>query len=251
VHGTPWIAHFHSTETERQLERADSLTMRIEAAAVQAATQIVVPSNATANAVKGQYAAAADRVHVVPNVLSDEVVPAADMGRFESKRVVFLGRLSRQKGVDRFCQVAEKVQQTRSGVTYEIFGEGEERSSLEYRYAVQWRGALAWDQRSRAFRNTTLLLVPSRAEPFGMVILEAMQHQVPVIYANISGAAEVLDRGVKVNADDIDAMTAQVFRLLNDFEAWEDTASGEAQEIAAYAKRPFEDRLIALWESVL
>jgi len=248
VHGTPWVAHFHSTEAERQLDRADSLTMRIEQKAVEEAASVVVPSNVTKSNVSGAYGGG-KRINVVPNVLSEELIPTADMGRFESKRVVFIGRLSPQKGVDRFCIAAANVQQQRSGVTFDIFGDGEERS-LDYGYVVHWRGGLPWNQRSAAYRNSSIVVVPSRAEPFGMVILEAMQHQVPAIYADISGAAEVLESGIKVNANDTDAIAARELQLLADFETWENVATAEAQEIEAYAKRPYEDRLIAVWQQV-
>jgi glycosyltransferase involved in cell wall biosynthesis len=59
---------------------------------------------------------------------------------------------------------------------------------------------VGWDKRGEAFRGASAMVVPSRSEPFGMVILEAMQYRVPVIYPIYpidSGAAEVLENGIK------------------------------------------------------
>jgi glycosyltransferase involved in cell wall biosynthesis len=80
-----------------------------------------------------------------------------------------------------------------------------------------------------------------------MVVLEAMQHLVPVIYPKTSGAAEVLTSGVKVDAADTGAMADAVMRLLGDRSAWERAAGEAAEEIKAYKNRRYEDRLIALW----
>jgi glycosyltransferase involved in cell wall biosynthesis len=90
-----------------------------------------------------------------------------------------------------------------------------------------------------------VLIVPSRSEPFGMVILEAMQHRVPVIYPAASGAAEVLTSGVKIDPSDIDAIGEQVSRLLGELTEWETLVRDQAREIDAYPARDYDDRLVA------
>ncbi len=169
------------------------------------------------------------------------------MGRFETKRVVFLGRLSRQKGVDRFCDIAEAVRRAGSSASFEVFGEGEERALLA-RHGIMWRGPVGWDKRGEAFRGASAMVVPSRSEPFGMVILEAMQYRVPVIYPIDSGAAEVLENGIKVCVDNTTAMADHVVRLLGSLQAWEGTVRAQAREIEGYPGRAYEDRLMAVWK---
>jgi glycosyltransferase involved in cell wall biosynthesis len=245
--GTPWIAHFHSTEAERQPGAADPLTERMERNAVAAANRIIVPSEGTRQKVIA-YGAAPARVDAVPNSLSEGAAPTAEMGRFETRRVVFLGRLSRQKGVDRFCDLAEALRAQRVNAGFEVFGDGEEAGEVRRR-GLDWRGAVAWDKRGQAFRGASVLVVPSRAEPFGMVILEAMQHRVPVIYPQDSGAAEVLKSGIAIDPADIGAMAGHVERLLGNLEAWEAMVRAEAEEIERYRDRNWEDRLMAAWQA--
>jgi glycosyltransferase involved in cell wall biosynthesis len=172
------------------------------------------------------------------------------MGRFESKRVVFLGRLSAQKGVDRFCAVARAVREQRPDAGFDVFGDGEQRSILGG-YGINARGPVGWDERGRAFRGASVILVPSRSEPFGMVILEAMQHRVPVIYPGDSGAAEVLQSGFQLRSDDIAAMSEQVLALLNSLEVWESAVRAEAREIEDYPGRPYDDWLISVWKQAV
>jgi hypothetical protein len=74
-----------------------------------------------------------------------------------------------------------------------------------------------------------------------------MQHRVPVIYPAESGAAEVLQSGVKITGGDTTAMAAAVMRLLGDLGAWEEAVVAGAREIERYPGRGYEDRLIAVW----
>jgi glycosyltransferase involved in cell wall biosynthesis/uncharacterized protein YjbI with pentapeptide repeats len=245
--GVPWVAHFHSTEAERQPGSSDPLTERIEQSAVDSAARLVTVSAATHRSLIAAYDAAKRRpVDIVPNCFSEGIPSAADMGRFETKRVIFLGRLSRQKGVDRFCEVVRQLRQNGVGAEFLAYGDGPERTLL-WQSGVRAMGSLPWDQRGVAFRGASVLLVPSRFEPFGMVVLEAMQHRVPVIYPATSGAAEVLEGGVKIVADDIPAIASAVGRLLGDLRVWEESVLVAARDIERYSRKRVEDRLVSVW----
>lgn len=244
----PWIAHFHSTEYDRQLDNADESTERIERSAVESANRIIAPSNVTAQRLIQGYYAHPDKITVAPNMLSEGAASMADMGRFETKRVVFIGRLTQQKGVDLFCEVARLVTSDLRDVVFEAFGEGEERDLLTTSN-VRWRGPVGWDKRGTAFRDASVLLVPSRAEPFGMVILEAMQHRVPVIYPPTAGAAEVLESGIKLPIGQLGAISSQVRLLTRDLDAWESTVLAQADEIDHYPARDFERDIFEAWKA--
>ena len=243
----PWIAHFHSTEADRQPGSIDPLTERIEQGAVDSATCIVAVSEATRRALVAAYdRAGRRRIDVVPNSFSSGAAATADMGRFETHRVVFLGRLSRQKGVDRYCEIADRVRNSGFIADFVAYGDGPERVLLGQHH-ITYLGPLAWEKRSAAFRGASALLVPSRSEPFGMVILEAMQHRVPVIYPAESGAAEVLQNGIKIVSGNTAGMAGAVTRLLGDIRAWEEAVATAAGEIEHYPQRGYEDRLTAVW----
>ena len=57
---------------------------------------------------------------------------------------------------------------------------------------VELKGKLAWADRETAFSDAAVVVVPSRFEPFGMIVLEAMQHGVPVLFPKSAGVAEVV-----------------------------------------------------------
>jgi glycosyltransferase involved in cell wall biosynthesis len=245
--GVPWVAHFHSTEAERQPDAPDPLTQRIEQGAVDSAQRVVAVSEVTRRVIRQSYDTGARRsIDVVPNSLSEGTAPTNEMGRFESHRVVFLGRLARQKGVDLFCEIASRVRQSGFRADFVAFGDGPERYLL-LREGISSPGPLGWDQRGTAFRGASALVVPSRFEPFGMVILEAMQHRVPVIYPKDSGAGEVLESGIKIASENTAAAAEAFMHLLGDLSAWEGAVVESAREIEQYPRRDYADRLIAVW----
>jgi glycosyltransferase involved in cell wall biosynthesis len=242
----PWVAHVHSIEIERQPAAPDELIKRIERRALASANAIVVPSNVTARRVAEQYGRDPSLIHVVPNVLSPEPIDPHDTGRFESGRVIYLGRLSHQKGIDRFLDIAAALRHRVGDLTFDVFGSGEVPAQL---YPdVRFHGALGWARRNEAFRDASLLIVPSRAEPFGMVIPEGMQHRVPVIYPADAGAAEVLQSGIRVSMDDSQSVLMQAERVLTDLSYWEDVVEQQLTEVTQYANRGFEQGLITLWD---
>ena len=64
---------------------------------------------------------------------------------------------------------------------------------------IPFKGFTRWEKRSSVFGGTSVCVVPSRFEPFGMIVLEAMCHGVPVVYSENSGVAEVINAGLAVD----------------------------------------------------
>jgi len=249
-HGIDWVGHFHSTEGERHPDLPSPVLQRLERDGAHRARVLVVPSNTTKERLTQDYQVDPARIHVVPNSAASEEVRAVDMGSFEERRVVFLGRLSRQKGPDLFARIAEEVLRRRSDVLFVAYGDGEESSALDGT-PVRLLGRLDWAARGMAFRGATVVVVPSRAEPFGMVILEAMQHRVPVLYPASSGAAEVLKSGVPIDPEDAVDAANRLVALLDDWELWEKTVKQQAEEVAEYSKRGEEGGLNQIWAGLV
>jgi glycosyltransferase involved in cell wall biosynthesis len=244
----PWVAHVHSIESERRPEGADSVIERMEQRLLHAADAIVAPSNITRRHICDRYGLTPDSIRVVPNVLSPEHIDPEETGRFESARAIFLGRLAHQKGLDRFLEVARRVRSHIGNAEFHVYGAGYYPVSPGN---ATFHGPLSWEHRNDAFRDASILIVPSRAEPFGMVVLEAMQHRVPVIYPRDSGVAEVLSSGLRVDMGDIGAIARETEKLLNDLFEWEKVVEAQAAEITQYPARGFEQALMDLWYSLV
>lgn len=247
--GKPWVGHVHSTEAERRPYGADPVIARLESQGVLAAHRLVVPSHVTADALHDQYGVDSGRAVVLPNPLSEQDIPIGDTGRFNARRVVFTGRLTSQKGVDRFGDLADSVRAQDRGIEFRAYGEGEAWQDLIGR--VQLIGSLPWERRGEAFADASVVVVPSRAEPFGMVVLEAMLHRVPVLYAQGAGVAEVIGAGLPIDPADGDAMVTLLRKLLDDWDYWEQVVDEQARAVEVYLRRDDDSLLIDLWNELV
>jgi glycosyltransferase involved in cell wall biosynthesis len=237
--GTPWIAHFHSIEGDRRPDQPDRAIQRIEREGAQAASAVLVPSKVSAQSLFAAYQIPVDTIEIAPNTLSREAIAPAEYGLPDMRRVLFLGRLTPQKGPDLFAKIAVELRSRMSDVTFDVRGSGEQIDELQ-RAGICPSGEVEWSVRGRAFGESSALLVTSRAEPFGMVILEAMQRRVPVFYPRYAGAAEVLQSGIKIDPTDTLAVATALADMLNNRDRWEEVVMQQSREIAAYLERGYE-----------
>ncbi len=253
AHDIPWVAHFHSTLADRDPGGIDVLVSQIERQGGRAAHQVVVPSKVTARRVRDLYGVAESRITVAPNPLSSDDIPVEDLGTFETRRTVFLGRLTPQKGPDLFVGVARVIRQELSDASFRIYGAGPELSRLmaEAGALIEFQGPLMWAARGAAFGGASAVLVTSRFEPFGMVIAEAMLHQVPVLYPEKAGIGEVLEAGIRIDPENVEQTAAAVQQLLIDVTLWEQTVDEQKQAIGAYMEARYEQRIRDLWDQLL
>lgn len=245
----PWVAHFHSTEYERRITGMDAVLIRLEQKGAENADQVMVPSRITANVISSRYSINMNKINVMPNPISAEEIPPIEMGDFETHHVTFTGRITEQKRPDLFINIADRLYSMKGDCRFRIFGEGE-LQSLFPRYTGYYdiKGTLPWERRGEAYKNSSAVIVTSRAEPFGMVILEAMQHHVPVFYPSTSGAAEVMTSGIKINPEDTETVALKLRNILENWELWEAIVEEQMDDINAYATKPHELILIGLWD---
>jgi glycosyltransferase involved in cell wall biosynthesis/uncharacterized protein YjbI with pentapeptide repeats len=248
----PWVAHLHSTAADRQLDLRDEVAERIEREGCEAAVRVVVPSRVTASRVEA-YGIDPGKQLVVPNPISDERIPYEQSGTYEGRRAIYLGRLTRQKAPDLFMNVALLLKSRGSELAFAIYGDGELRRSLQDRegsWNVQFAGPLEWAERGRAFAGASAVFVPSRYEPFGMVVAEAMLHRVPVLYPTTAGIAEALDAGIKVDPHDTEAVARTLSEVLHDRSGWERVVEQQTAAIEAFRESRPERALLELWAQV-
>lgn len=142
----------------------------------------------------------------------------------EARLVTIVARLNPWKGHrDLFAAVARIVPEM-PDVTVLVVGGGEHRAALE---AIAEDLGLAAHIRFTGFRDDALRLIhaadvfamPSAGEPFGLVYLEAMRCNVPVVASDDGGTPEVVvdgATGLLSPAGNVDALTANLRRLLAD-----------------------------------
>ncbi|MDH3626084.1 MAG: glycosyltransferase [Acidobacteriota bacterium] len=150
------------------------------------------------------------------------------------RRVLYLGRLSREKGLDRLLPALALL----PDVTLDLAGNDETgyRDELESQIArlglggrVRFLGHLNEEQKWKALRAAPLLVLPSYSENFGVVVLEAMSMRTPVVLTSGVGVADAVARygGGVVVSGEAEALAAGIRELL------EDPVKREAMEVRA------------------
>jgi len=122
---------------------------------------------------------------------------------FDSPRLLFIGRLVHDKGVDLLLDAFAQILKIFPRAHLTLAGDGFEREQLErhvvelgMRAAVEFLGWVMPEKTPEWVNAATMVVVPSRwREPFGLVALEAMQMARPVVASRVGGLAEVIVDG--------------------------------------------------------
>lgn len=159
--------------------------------------RFIVPSNAMRDIVVEAGLDAA-RVAVVPHPLPPEAAHTVPASSAPRRSLLYMGRLSREKGVDIFLRAMHTGE---SHVAIRIAGDGPERGHLERLAAagspVTFLGHLDRAALDRELDAALAVVVPSVwQEPFGFVVLEAFARGVPVIASRIGALPELVDDGI-------------------------------------------------------
>ncbi len=219
----PLIVHVHSTEFDRSGENVNQQVYEIERAGMQAADRVVAVSHLTRGVVLRHYGVPPEKVEVVYNAVDmpDNGQMMVNPIQSDEKLVLFLGRVTMQKGPEYFLQAARKVVDRLPNVRFVMAGSGdmirmciELAAELRLGRHVTFTGFLHGQDVDRVFRMADLYVMPSVSEPFGIAPLEAMSRNVPVIISRQSGVSELLTHALKVDFWDIDQMADKILAVL-------------------------------------
>lgn len=224
VSGKPLVAHIHATEYDRSPVINQTLA-DMESAGLHAADKVIAVSYRTKQTIMEHYGVPEEKIEVVHNAVArkktdEPPLPETPLLQGE-KHVLFLGRVTFQKGPEYFLEAARLVLEREKNVRFYMAGSGDMLPGL-IRRAGQLRignrfhftGFLNGEAVSRIFAMSDLYVMPSVSEPFGITPLEAMMHDVPVLLSRQSGVSEVLQHALKANFWDVRDMADKICAVL-------------------------------------
>ncbi len=222
--GKPLVVHVHSTEFDRTGINVNQRIYDIERAGMHAADAVIAVSHLTRNIVIKHYGVDPRKVEVVYNAIDEsdpvEHVELPPIARDEHI-VLFLGRITMQKGPEYFLAAAKRVLEIMDNVRFVVAGGGdmirdmiEMAADMGIGHKVLFTGFLRGPDVQRVYRMADLYVMPSVSEPFGLTPLEALSNDVPVLISKQSGVAEVLTHALKVDFWDVDEMANKIVAVL-------------------------------------
>ncbi|MCM1109198.1 MAG: glycosyltransferase family 4 protein [Clostridium sp.] len=227
VSGKPLVIHVHATDFDRSRGNVNPTVYSIEKNGMDHADCIMCVSELTRQTVINHYhqdPAKCFAMHNAVYPLAPELQAIVDQRKPSSERkekvVTFLGRITMQKGPEYFIEAARRVLDRTRNVRFCFAGSGDMMNAMiemAAAYGIADRchfpGFMKGKQVFECFRDSDVYVMPSVSEPFGISPLEAMQSGVPTIISKQSGCAEILDKCIKTDYWDIDAMADAMYSL--------------------------------------
>lgn len=220
----PLVIHVHSTEFDRSGEHVNQMIYDIERLGMERADKIIAVSYFTRNIIISRYGISGDKVEVVYNGVEriGNWSNLTDTGiKKEEKIVLFLGRITMQKGPEYFLLAAKKVLEVMNDVKFVMAGSGdlihktiEMAAQLGIGHKVLFTGFLRGEDVKKIYKMADIYVMPSVSEPFGIAPLEALDNDVPVIISKQSGVSEVLMHALKVDFWDVNEIANKIIAVL-------------------------------------
>lgn len=223
--GKPVILHIHSTEFDRRGPAAQPGIAALERGGCLAADRIIAVSHHTRQRLVEHYGLSADKIDVVHNAVRRREAAqhrAAAAPAVPGKIVLFLGRITAQKGPEYFVEAAGRILQRRQDVTFVMAGAGDQLPRMIERVGqlrigahFHFTGFLQGAEVERLYAMARVYVMPSVSEPFGITPLEALAYDVPVIIARQAGVGEVLRHALKVDFWEVNDLADKILAVLD------------------------------------
>jgi glycogen synthase len=236
VHRIPLCVTLHSMEPLRpwkadQLGSGYLLSSWIEKTSVEAADRIIAVSRQMREDILAHFRIAPDRVVVIHNGIDPNLFRRTEARDALARRgvrepyVLFVGRITDQKGIFHLLEAAPKLP---PGVQVVLCASAPDTPEIEARLKralpghpnIVWIGEMVpVEEVVQLYSHAAVFVCPSVYEPFGLINLEAMACETPVVASAVGGILEVVEdgkTGVLVEPGRPDALVAAIRALLED-----------------------------------
>jgi glycogen(starch) synthase len=211
----PLILTIHSTEYDRSgWLNPNQWFIDIEKKGMDEADRIIAVSHFTKKTLIDRYHIDPEKIRVVHNA----VYPISEKNK--QKIVLYLGRLTIQKGPLYFLRAAKKVLDYEN-CQFILAGSGdmdqeliEESIRLGISNKVIFTGRISEKEVEYLYGIASVYVLPSVSEPFGITALEAISAGTPAILSTTAGVSEVFNNALKVDFWDTDEMANEIISIL-------------------------------------
>jgi glycosyltransferase involved in cell wall biosynthesis len=214
--GIPLVLTVHSTEYDRSGGvNPNQWFIDIERKGMEKADKIIAVSEFTKRTIIEKYGINPDKITVIYNA----VYPISEGEK--QKLVLFLGRLTIQKGAEFFLRAAKKVTEFEPGVRFVVAGAGDllpqlidQAVELGISNRVIFTDHLDDKEMKHLYGIASVYVMPSVSEPFGITALEAISAGTPTIASKTAGVCETFHNCLKVDFWDSDEIANKIISLL-------------------------------------
>jgi len=250
--GKPLVFHVHSVDrAEYDLGNEPNPFLaqaRAQEEAIIGSDRLIALTRSEEILLRQYYPEAVPKIRVVGNGIedTDAALQATFSTRPEMPTVLYSGRLVERKGIRELLAAIPEVLQAVPGARFVLTGgpppfsaagvaaqwlEPQHTPFLERIHFTGWQSPAEMALRYAA---ADILVVPSRYEPFGMVISEGMLYGLAIVAADVGGPAEILEHGrtgLLFPPRDVEALGSALQRLLKNPEERKKLGQAAAREV--------------------
>jgi len=257
--GLPLVVHVHALESDRAGESINHQVVEIERLGIEQADRIIAVSQRTKELIISKYGTPSEKIVVIHNGVKPLAAnqPIRTKNLLPEKLVVFLGRITLQKGPEYFLEAAYLVTRAIKNVRFAMAGHGDMLPQMILRMAelrmterFHFTGFLDETNRNKLFSMADLFVMTSVSEPFGISPLEALQHDIPVIVSKQSGVSEVLNHVIKVDFWDVRKIADSIIQVLSQESLREEMIKGSRTDLQALSWEISAHRLVDIYKEL-
>ena len=250
--GMPLVLTIHSTEYDRAgWLYPNQWFIDIERDGMQKADRVITVSNFTKKVIVEKYGINPDKITIVNNA----VYPIGEGSKKEI--VLFLGRLTIQKGAEFFLRAAQKVKDFEPDAKFVVAGTGDmlpklinQAIDLGISDRTIFTGRLTDEEVKHIYSISSVYVMPSVSEPFGITALEAISAGTPTIASKTAGFSEAFKNCLRVDFWDTDEMANKIVSLLRYDPLHKTLADEGKREIDLFTWDSVADKTIDVYRGV-
>ncbi len=199
-----------------------------------------------------QYWKSQDNIQVIPNALTFD---GDEVSSLSHHKAIAVGRLTYQKGFDRLIEAWEFVNECCPDWKLDIVGSGEDRETLNQMIIEKGLAKVvnivdSTEDMPSVYLHSSLLILTSRYEGFGLVLTEAHSFGVPTVsYDCKCGPSEIVQNGVNgflVEEGNVEKLAEKIIQILQD-----DDLRCKMGKAAKLSSKDFaEEKVMSQWENL-
>ncbi len=223
ISGKPLIVHIHNTIFDRSSLKPNGHEYWIEKNGFEHADMVIANSNKIKDTLVSKYGIDPRKIIVVHfGIEEDDPDYNIEVRKpFKTKIVMFVGRITLQKGPDYFIEAAKKVLEHEPDTRFIMVGTGDMLPQIINRTIelgisdkITFTGWFSKKDVYKAFKLADVFVMPSVSEPYGLVALEAIKNNTTVIVSKQAGVSEVIKHCLKVDFWDVNELANKITAVL-------------------------------------
>ena len=194
------------------------------------------------------------KIEYIPNAIDVDSLPTGIVQKFK-KQIIFVGRLSKEKGILSLIQLAEILPKD---IHLIIVGLGPLENQIKQisqnHSNIEYLGYLSKNDVIPLIRGSFALIQPSLAEGISTTILEAMACKTPVIASNVGGNKELIidgKNGFLINPTDVDGLKKKIIQLSENTELVKQFGQKSSELIKNFEWSSIGKKYLNLYQSLL